>query len=66
MVGGMNESGIISLVDMNGKSILQTRFVAGQNVIKLDLVNGFSFGGTYLFVRNHLNELLQKRLTIVK
>ncbi|MBK7232684.1 MAG: T9SS type A sorting domain-containing protein [Saprospiraceae bacterium] len=63
---GMNESGIISLMDMNGKSILQTRFVAGQNVIKLDLISGISFGGTYFVRLESAERTITKRLTIVK
>jgi len=63
---GINESGIITLMDLNGKSILQTRFIEGQNVIKLDLINGLSFGGTYFVRLESAERTITKRLIIVK
>ncbi|MBK7812490.1 MAG: T9SS type A sorting domain-containing protein [Saprospiraceae bacterium] len=63
---GLNAPGIITLLDLNGKVHWQTKFAAGQNIIKLDdkLVDRVS--GTYLIRLVSGNKIITKYIVIIK
>ncbi|MBK9272727.1 MAG: T9SS type A sorting domain-containing protein [Saprospiraceae bacterium] len=63
---GINGSGTITLLDLNGKSIFQSKFANGQNVIKLDLTACLGFGGTYFVRLAAAEQSITTRLTIVR
>ncbi len=63
---GLNEPGMITLLDLNGKTIWQTRFAAGQNVIRLDFVGSMSSGGTFFVRLDSSERSFTRRLTVFK
>lgn len=63
---GLNTPGMITVMDLNGKTIWQTRFAARQNVVRLDFVGSMSSGGTYFVRLDSSERRFTKRLMVVK